>query len=232
MGKAFRDGETGSRHNPEFTLLEWYRPGFDHHDLMDEMDDFLNEMLGARPAERSSYAELFQYHAGIDPHDSSTGELRRLARALGLKELENLETDDRDDWLNLILTHFIEPKLGRTRPSFIYDYPVSQSALARVRSGDPPVAERFEVYVRGVELANGFHELTDSEEQRRRFEADLFRRQTTGKEQVPIDEYLLSALASGMPWSAGVALGVDRLIMLAAGIDRLSDVIAFPIDRA
>ncbi len=232
MGKAFRDGETGSRHNPEFTMLEWYRPGFDHHDLMDEMDDLLNEVLGTSPAERSSYAELFQRYAGINPHDSSTGELRRLARALGLKELENLETEDRDDWLNLVLTHFIEPNLGRARPSFIYDYPVSQSALARVRTGDPPVAERFEVYVRGIELANGFHELTDPAEQRRRFKADLFRRKTMGKEQVPIDEYLLSALASGMPSCAGVALGVDRLVMLAAGFDRLTDVIAFPVDRA
>ncbi len=188
MGKAFRDGEAGSRHNPEFTLLEWYRPGFDHHELLDEMDDLLNKVLGTPPAERSSYAELFRRHAGIDPHDSSAGELRRVAGGLGLRELENLETEDRDDWLNLVLTHFIEPKLGRTRPSFIYDYPVSQSALARVRPGDTPVAERFEVYVRGIELANGFHELTDSAEQRQRFEADLLRRQMLGKERVPVDE--------------------------------------------
>jgi lysyl-tRNA synthetase class 2 len=232
MGKAVRDGEAGNRHNPEFTLLEWYRTGFDHHDLMDEMDELLNETLGMPPAERSSYDELFKRHAGFDPHDSNVGELRRHARALGLTELENLDTEDRDDWLNLILTHLIEPNLGREQPSFIYDYPASQSALARVRPGNPPVAERFEVYVQGVELANGFHELTDAVEQRRRFEADLLRRKKMGKEPVPIDEHLLSALESGVPSCAGVALGVDRLIMLAAGTDRLSDVMAFPIDRA
>jgi lysyl-tRNA synthetase class 2 len=140
--------------------------------------------------------------------------------------------DDRDGWLDLLMSHAIEPKLGRTRPTFIYDYPASQAALARIRPGDPPVAERFEAFVAGVELANGYHELIDPVEQRRRFETDLELRRQAGLLVVPADHRLLAALEHGMPSSAGVALGVDRLVMLAAGAERIDEVIAFPIDRA
>ncbi len=229
IARAFRDGEAGRRHNPEFTLLEWYRPGLDHHGLMDEMDALLGEVLGLPPAERLSYGELFAGRLGIDPYQAGAAELESAARAAGVADTLDLE---RDAWLDLLLSVVLEPGLGRGRPTFLYDFPASQAALARVRPGPPPVAERFEVYVEGLELANGFHELTDAAEQRRRFERDLERRRERGLPEVPLDERLLAALASGLPPCAGVALGVDRLVMLAAGAGSLSEVLAFPIDRA
>ena len=227
--KVFRDGERGRRHNPEFTMLEWYRPGFDHHRLMDEVDALLQAVLGAAAAERISYADAFRRHAGIDPHAASDGELRSRVAALGVSGIAEL---DRDDLLNLLLTHTVEQRLGVSRPTFLFDYPASQAALARIRPGDPPVAERFEVFIDGVELANGFHELADPDEQRRRFAADLEERRRRGLPEVAVDERLLAALAAGLPDCAGVALGVDRLVMLKAGTRNIADVIAFPIDRA
>ncbi|MEM7356633.1 MAG: EF-P lysine aminoacylase EpmA, partial [Acidobacteriota bacterium] len=173
--KAFRDGEAGSRHNPEFTLLEWYRPGFDHHRLMDEMDELLGAILGLPAAERLTYAEAFERHAGLDPHRAPLVDLRAVAGSRGI-EIVGAAPDDRDGWLHLLMSHLVEPELGRRRPTFLHDFPASQAALARVREGDPPLAERFEVYSEGVELANGFHELRDAGEQRRRFAADLEQR--------------------------------------------------------
>ncbi len=231
ISKAFRDGEAGRLHNPEFTLLEWYRPGFDHHALMDEVDALLGAVLGAPPAERATYARIFERHLGLDPHRAETAELRAAAEAHGLG-LVGAEPADADGWLHLVMSHLIEPRLGLDRPAFVFDFPASQAALARVREGSPPLAERFEVYVRGLELANGFHELRDAAEQRRRFEADLERRRRAGLPAVPLDERLLAALEAGLPACAGVALGVDRLLMLSAGVGDLRQVIAFPIDRA
>jgi lysyl-tRNA synthetase class 2 len=229
IARAFRDGESGRRHNPEFTLLEWYRPGWDHHELMDEIDDLLAAVLDTSPADRLTYAQAFQRHVGVDPHKARSPDLQALVAQIGVREVESLH---RDDLLNLLLTHIVEPKLGRDRPNFIHDYPASQAALARIRSGDPALAERFEVYVDGVELANGYHELTDPAEQRRRFESDLEERSRRGLTVVPIDERLLAALEEGMPDCAGVALGVDRLVMLKIGVDDISEVIAFPTERA
>ncbi len=227
--KAVRDGEAGRRHNPEFTILEWYRPGWDHHRLMDEVDDLLTAVLGTSQGERLSYGEAFARYAEIDPHHESDGELRSRVEGLGVPSAGELE---RDDLLDLVLTHVIESKLGHCQPTFIHDYPTSQAALARIRAGDPPLAERFEVFVEGLELANGYHELTDPAVQRQRFEADLERRRGAGHPEVPIDERLLAALEHGLPECAGVALGVDRLVMLAAGTREISEVLAFPIDRA
>jgi len=249
LGKAFRDGEAGSRHNPEFTILEWYRPGWDHHRLMDEVAELLDAVLGSdrtsqdpktsRPqdlrlssnGEKITYSEAFQRHVGVDPHSVSIAELTTRACSLLGQAAPDLG-DDRDGWLDLLLSHAVEPGLGRSGPTFVYDFPVSQAALARVRPGDPPVAERFEVWVEGIELANGYHELTDPAEQLRRFEADLAARRERGLPEVPIDQRLLSALEYGLPDCAGVALGIDRLVMLAAGAERIDEVIAFPIDRA
>jgi lysyl-tRNA synthetase class 2 len=281
LGRAFRDGEAGSRHNPEFTMLEWYRPGWDHHRLMDEVEELLWTVLGSwgkvdasgsgggpgdrdegksgshgrvpgsnvvrrergcvpgipshrapgPRSERLTYAEAFRQHAGVDPFRDPVAALAaRAAELLGHAPPDL--GDDRDAWLELLLSHVIEPRLGMDGPTSIYDFPVSQAALARVRPGDPPVAERFETWVEGVELANGYHELTDPLEQRRRFDADLDARRLRGLPEVPIDERLLAALEHGLPECAGVALGVDRLVMLAVGATRIDEVIAFPVGRA
>lgn len=232
LAKAFRGGEAGRLHNPEFTLLEWYRPGWDHHRLMDEVDALLQRTLGVGPGERLTYREAFEGHLGIDPHTASAADLARRAREAGPGEVPGLAADDRDGWLHLLLSHAVEPRLGRGRPTFLHDFPASQAALARVRPGSPPLAERFEVYVEGVELANGYHELADPDEQRRRFAADLARRRALGLPEVPMDERLLAALAAGLPPCAGVALGFDRLVLLALGAKELAEVVAFPVDRA
>lgn len=238
LGKVFRNGECGRWHNPEFTLLEWYRPDFDHHALMDEVEALVTGLLDSslKPAasERVSYGALFLRHAGIDPHTASAADLRECARAHGVGEVPGLTLDERDAWLDLLLTHTVMPRMEPQRLYFVYDYPASQAALARIRPPSPgqtcALAERFELFINGIELANGFHELGDSTEQRRRFERDNARRQAQGLPTMPLDEHLLAALAHGMPPCAGVALGVDRLLMLAAGA--ISETLAFPFARA
>lgn len=229
--KVFREGEAGRRHNPEFTLLEWYRPGFDHHALMAEVALLVAPLLGleGRPLEKLSYQEAFLQHAGLDPLTAPLDELIACAGKLGIAGFE--DESGRDVWLDLILTHAVEPRLGRGGLCFIYDYPASQAALARLNPSNPQVAERFELYYRGVELANGFNELADAVEQRKRFVAELETRRVQGLKPVPVDEWLLAALEEGLPPCAGVALGVDRLVMLAVGADSLAEVMAFPIDH-
>lgn len=239
LARAFRDGEAGRRHNPEFTLLEWYRPGFDHHRLMDEVEELLAATLGERlpapKAERLPYAEAFRRHAGVDPFADPPGRLAEAARSAGGGRAPDLG-DDRDAWLDLLMATVVGPALGRERPAFVHDFPASQAALARVRGpaseGGPAVAERFELFVGRMELANGFHELTDPAEQRRRFERDLARRRDRGLPEPQVDERLLAALEAGLPDCAGVALGFDRLVMLAAGAGSIGEVLAFPADRA
>ena len=226
--KAVRDGESGSRHNPEFTMLEWYRPGWDHHQLMDEIDELLGEILGARPGEILTYRDAFDRYAAADVFSDTDQALQVRLEVDGLEIPDDLT---RDDVLDLILTHIIEPRLGHCQPTFIHDYPATQAALARIRHDQPLVAERFEVFIEGLELANGYHELTDPTVQRQRFEADLEARRLADAPEVPVDEHLLAALDHGLPDCSGVALGVDRLVMLAAGTREISDVIAFPIER-
>jgi lysyl-tRNA synthetase class 2 len=226
--KAVRDGEAGRRHNPEFTILEWYRPGWDHHRLMDEIDELLATVLGTDSGERLTYGEAFLRYADVDPHRESDEALRTRVSELGVPSAGGL---GRDDLLDLVLTHVVEPKLGHCQPTYIHDYPASQAALARVRPGTPPLAERFEVFVEGLELANGYHELSDPTLQRQRFEADLAARREAGLPEVPIDEHLLAALEHGLPDCAGVALGFDRLVMLAMGTREIADVVAFPVER-
>jgi lysyl-tRNA synthetase class 2 len=230
--RAFRDGERGSRHNPEFTLLEWYRPGWDHHRLMDEVADLMRWLVGRGiREERLTYGEAFARSLGIDPHAAEAEQLRDLAIREGVPGADAIDLDTRDAWLDLLLTHCIEPGLGRDGICLLHDYPATQAALSRVRSGDPPIAERFELYWRGVELANGFHELADATEQRRRFEHDIARRRAAGLPDVSADERLLAALSAGFPDCAGVALGVDRLLMLLLGAKQIDDVLAFPLGR-
>ena len=233
--RVFRQGESGRRHNPEFTLLEWYRPGWDHHALMDEVQALAELVLRGRltaPAQRLTYAEAFMRYAELDPHRATPEALRRCVEAHGIAPVAGLAPEARNDWLDLLLTHVVEPQLGQGGLTFIHDYPADQAALARVRPGPIPVGERFELYFRGVELANGFHELGEAEEQRRRFEAELVVRRQLGLPEVPMDMRLLAALAAGLPDCAGVALGVDRLVMLALEASHIDEVLAFPVERA
>jgi len=230
--KVFRDGEAGARHNPEFTLLEWYRPGFDHHRLMDEVEALLLHLApDSPPARRLSYQALFLQYLQIDPHQASIGDLRRCAEREGLVDAGRLQLETHDAWLDLLLSHYIEPRLGKGA-CFVYDYPASQAALARIRPGSTPLAERFELYLDGVELANGFHELTDAGQQRARFEQECEARKRSGLPAVPMDYRLLQALEQGLPRSAGVALGIDRLLMQLSGASHIGQVLAFSLDRA
>jgi elongation factor P--(R)-beta-lysine ligase len=228
--KAFRQSEKGQYHNPEFTMLEWYRPGFDHHDLMDEMCDLLKLILPITTVERLSYQELFEKFLAINPHKSAIAELKECAKKHNITMAGELT--DRDAWLNLLISHVIEPQIGKEQPIFIYDFPASQAALSKIRLLDTPVASRFELYFKGVELANGFHELLDAKEQRERFEANNRYRQLHNLPMVEIDKNFLAALEHGLPDCAGVALGIDRLMMLALGCGTVKDVISFDITRA
>jgi len=233
--KVFRQGEAGRHHNPEFSLLEWYRLGFDHHQLMDEVESLLRELLdGYRTlaaGQRLSYRAAFQQYVGLDPLSASVAELQAAVKQHGI-EVIGLDETHKDPWLDLLMTHVVEPALPPDGPVFIYDYPASQAALARIRQSEPPVAERFELYLDGMELANGFHELTDAQEQRQRFAADLAARKASGLPGVPADERFLAALEAGLPPCAGVALGIDRLVMLAAGVKSISEVLTFDDARA
>lgn len=231
--KAFRDGERGRWHNPEFTLIEWYRVGFDDSSLMNEVEALIGRLLAPHrslgPAERLSYSAALERHAGVDADQAGDEELTEAARRHGVVCDAKL---DRDAKLDLLMALVVGPRLGLERPCFVCDYPQSQAALARLKPGVPPVAARFELYLNGIELANGFHELTDAAIQRARFEQELTQRRGRGQLQRPLDERLLAALASGMPDCAGVALGFDRLAAIALGAPRIADAMAFTIDNA
>jgi elongation factor P--(R)-beta-lysine ligase len=236
--KVFRGGERGRRHHPEFTLLEWYRPGWGDGRLMQEVAELVRVVL-QRPTlsvERVRYRDLFRAGLDIDPFTASPGELREAAIKAGIPDADRLDLEP-DAWLDLLLTQCLEPHLGRSGMSFLCDYPPSQAALARIRpadasADDPAVAERFELYIEGVELANGFHELTDAAEQGARFAHDCAERRRLGLAEIPPDAHLLAALQAGMPASSGVALGLDRLLMIATGARHIDEVLAFPIERA
>lgn len=230
--KVYRDGESGRWHNPEFTLIEWYRIGIDHHALMTDVERLINTLLPpARQfdrAERLSYREAVQLHAGVDALDDPAPVLVARLQSAGIDVPAALESD-RDGCLDLIMSTLVGPQLGLDRLSFIYDYPISQAALARVRGR---VASRFEAYLDGIELCNGFHELADCAEQRQRFERDAASRAARALPAVPIDENFIAALDYGLPQCSGVALGFDRLVMCATGARHIDEVIAFPFDRA
>jgi len=229
LSKSFRQGEVGRIHNPEFTLLEWYRPQYDHHALMDEMDDLLQLILQVGPAQRVTYAEVYMNKLGVNPHTATIDTLADIARARCGLSFDSL---DKDGWLDILWTHLIEPMVGLNVPLFVYDFPASQASLAKVRPGNPALASRFEVYFKGTELANGFHELQNAQEQIARFDKNNAYRQAQGLPMIPIDKHLISALEHGLPESAGVALGVDRLIMLALGKTNIADILSFDFERA
>ncbi|MGP6380673.1 elongation factor P--(R)-beta-lysine ligase [Yersinia bercovieri] len=231
LGRSFRNEEAGRHHNPEFTMLEWYRPHYDMYRLMNEVDDLLQQILDCNSAETLSYQQAFQRHLGIDPLSADKAQLREAAAKLDLSNIADTE-EDRDTLLQLLFTVGVEPHIGRDKPAFVYHFPASQASLAVISTEDHRVAERFEVYFKGIELANGFHELTDGDEQLQRFEQDNRSRAKRGLPQNPIDMNLIAALKHGLPDCSGVALGVDRLVMLALNAERLSDVIAFPVNIA
>jgi lysyl-tRNA synthetase class 2 len=208
--KAFRGGEAGRLHNPEFTIVEWYRAGDDYAAGMQLLSDLSATVLGRGPAERLTYREAFDRFAAIDPLDGTRTHLE----------------------LDLLLTERVEPHLGRDRPTILCDYPADQAALARLRPGDPPVAERFELYVDGIELANGYHELLDPAVLRERNRTNNKLRAADGKYTLPDESRLLAAMDHGLPACSGCALGFDRLVMVATGARSIQEVLAFPIDRA
>jgi lysyl-tRNA synthetase class 2 len=229
--RAFRAGEVGELHNPEFTIVEWYRRDDELAQGMQLLSELSEALLKLGPAEQVSYAEAFLVHVGVDPHAATAADLAAAARHWGVAVSEEFAAADRDAWLNLLLTHLVEPHLGQSVPTILYDFPASQAALARLH-GDPPVAARFELYVRGVELANGYHELLDPAILRERNQTANQQRAADGKPALPEESRLVAAMDVGLPPSTGVALGFDRLVMIAAGASSLAEVLAFPIDRA
>jgi lysyl-tRNA synthetase class 2 len=222
--RAFREGEKGRRHKPEFTLLEWYRIGFDYQALMDEMEQLINELSGRNNVyRRLSYRELLIEYAGIDFLNIELAELR--ASCSVLVSGTNASELDFDQCLDLLIGLVISPRLEGYL--FVYDYPISQAALARASSSNPLLAERFELFYNDLELANGFSELTDAGLQRSRFEKDNRLRASKGLPEYPLDYALLAALESGMPDCAGVALGIDRLLMVLLGLDTIDQALSF-----
>jgi lysyl-tRNA synthetase class 2 len=232
LGRVFRNGEAGGRHNPEFTMLEWYRVGWDHLRLIEETVQLVQRALGliGREAEVVSctYRELFLQGLDLDPFAATEAQLRAPLSAYDIKA----QGLTRDDWLDLLITHLLQPAFPPDRITVVRDWPASQCALARIRPGDPPLAERFELYLGHHELANGYHELIDAGEQRRRFLRDLAVRESRIASLPPLDERLLDAMARGLPACAGVALGVDRLLMAMIGTDLIAEVLAFPFREA
>lgn len=233
--KAFRGGETGANHNPEFTMLEWYRVGDSYQDGMNLLADFASSMLLNERIGRRSYASVFEEVIGINPHTDSLKALQECAaRHLGTGSSSLGE--DRDELLNLLLAECVEPQLGIQHPLILYDYPASQSALACTRQVDAviphSVAERFELYYQGRELANGYHELLDANVLRQRNTDNNARRVHDQRYPIPCDSRLLRAMEHGLPVCCGTAVGLDRLVMAITGSNSIAEVISFPIDRA
>jgi lysyl-tRNA synthetase class 2 len=244
--RAFRNAETGARHNPEFTMVEWYRVGDDMQAGMERSSQLCQALLNTVPAKPLSYSAAFEQFAGIEPHTASAADLLAAAKRSAIEVPQGVEAD-RDGLLNLLLAECVEPRLGKMeiddakqsasvaplrQPIILYDYPATQAALAKTRAGPPPVAERFELYVNGIELANGYHELLDPAELRRRNRIANAARVAARKPPLPEESRLLAAMDAGLPPCTGVALGFDRIVMLAAGVKTIREVLAFPIDRA
>lgn len=228
---SFRNGEIGNFHNPEFTILEWYRPFFDIYELMHEVYSLLKLILKCDEYELFSYQELFIKYLQIDPLSTNKDQLYKTAKNFPEFPLV-CQKDSYDEMLQLLFVLGIEPYIGLHKPTFVYHFPSNQSALAKINKKDPRIAERFEVYYQGIELGNGFDELLDSQEQKKRFENDNNHRLQCGLPIYDIDHNLLDALSYGMPQCSGVAIGIDRLMMLALKVNSIKEVISFSIDRS
>jgi lysyl-tRNA synthetase class 2 len=233
IARVFRDGESGRFHNPEFTMLEWYRPGFSHHQLMQEVSELVQQVCGGQlETEMITYQQAFERSLGLNPHQATSSQLRQCAINNRIPGADSIDLGGKDAWLDLLMSSCVEQSLPRDRLCFIYDYPASQASLARVRRGDPEVAERFELYIDGMEIANGFHELANPDEQQARFQTDREKRKARGQRVLPLDENLIAALEQGLPQCSGVALGIDRLLMWLTGAEHIDEVLAFPLGRA
>jgi lysyl-tRNA synthetase class 2 len=232
MGRVFRAGEKGARHNPEFTMLEWYRHELSYHQLAGEVVELVRHCGHGKfdhwPVVHTTYRELFCEHLGLDPHHCDEEE----CRALALEREIHAGQLDLDGWLDLLLTHLIQPSMNAEGITVIVDFLPQQAALARLRHEEVTVAERFEIYLGQTELANGYQELSDPAEQQERFERDRKLRQMRGEDITPLDQRLLAALQAGLPECSGVAVGVDRLLMAILGVDHIDMVLTFPFDRA
>jgi lysyl-tRNA synthetase class 2 len=231
LGKVFRVDESGRFHNPEFTMLEWYRLGFDLYQLMDEVDDLCQLLIDCPKATRLTYAEVFA-PLGMDPLTADVATCQAVAKARGIEVSDALRDAPKDTWLQLLFSTLIEPTLGLGSPAFIYHYPASQASLSRLDPVDPRVALRVEVFIDGIEIGNGYDELQDPSLQKARFEEDNRIRAEMNLPQKPVDPYLLAALAHGFPRCSGIAIGMDRLLMAALKKPRIQDVLCFDWPRA
>lgn len=230
LAPVFRAGEISPIHNPEFTLLEWYRPDFTMEELMDEVEELVTNFVDLPSIERLSVAEAFQQSVGIESLYATTAEqLQARAVEMGLPSAAGLKMDW-DSWVDYFIVVVVLPRFSHAA-LFLTHYPASQAALARISPDNPNTAERFELILNGVEIANGFRELTDAAEQRSRFQKEMDERAAEGLEPIPMDEQLLAALEKGLPECSGVAVGVDRLMMLSMGKELIGEVLPFPIDK-
>ena len=233
--RSFRRGERGQLHNPEFTIVEWYRTGDDYDAGMTLLEELVTSLVPPSSLiARTTYGQAFELHANVDAYSASAVELAAAAKRLGVSAPEAIDAGDREEWLNLLLASRVEPQLGAAGPEILYDYPSSQAALATTatRAGGVEVAERFELYWRGVELANGYHELSDAAVLRRRLEEVNRKRAAEGRALLPLPGRLLAAMEDpGLPPCSGCALGFDRLAMLLCGGDSINDVMTYPLDR-
>jgi len=230
--KAFRHEEFGRYHNPEFTMLEWYRIDFDHMALIKEVADLLQSVLNCDKPTQITYQEVFLQVTSIDPLNTTKAELLLFIENSNKMSDWLILENDIDILLQFIFTEIIEPTIGLDVPCFVYNFPSSQASLAKICPDDPKVAQRFECYFKGIELVNGFNELTDAKQQLLRFEEDNKKRLQDGKVEMPIDYRFIAALEDGIPDCAGVALGIDRLVMLAINANEINQVITFPIENA
>lgn len=229
--KSFRKDESGSRHNPEFTMLEWYRIDFTLMQLMEELSALITKLTGINNIEYFTYAELFEKYIGINPHQASQQDLASITKQRIDFQGEN---EDKDTLLDLLLSHLIEPQLGQNGMTFVCEYPASQCAMARIKTNTNGtlVADRFELYLNGMELANGYHELSDPAEQQQRFNNDIAIRKQLALPQIQSNMMLIEALQNGLPNCSGVALGLDRLLMVMLNEPRIGATLAFTYDRA
>ncbi len=235
ISKAFRNGESGRFHNPEFTLLEWYRVGFTLQQLIDEIAELIDRLFRGRSlkaTQRISYQEVFVEHTGLDPLVFSYQDYCAFAEECGLVEARALCGHDHALWLDFLFSHKVQPHLGENALCLVYGYPACQSSLARINAQCDRITERVELFINGTELGNGYYELDDPDEQSRRFEREQAIRQQQKLPVTVIDRHLIAALESGLPECSGVAIGLDRLLMLLSGSASIDEVLSFPIHRA